>query len=140
MINGIYWDNDAPAFFTLEQMKSEGFGIQVIADVTCDIAPVSSIPSTIKASTIADPVFGFDKVMHEEVAPYHKNTVDMMTIDNLPNEMPRDASTAFGMMFIEHVLPELKNENSKLINKATIAEKGGLGEHYQYLEDYVAGK
>ena len=140
MINGIYWDNHAPPFFTLEQMKSEDFGIQVIADVTCDIAPISSIPATIKASTIADPVFGFDKVMHEEVAPYHKNTVDMMTIDNLPNEMPRDASTAFGMMFIEHVLPELKNENSALIKRATITEKGGLGQHYQYLEDYVSGK
>jgi len=46
MINGIYWDNDAPAFFTAEQMASEDFGIQVISDVTCDIAPVSSIPST----------------------------------------------------------------------------------------------
>jgi len=50
MINGIYWDNDAPAFFSLKEMKSPDFAIKVIADVTCDIAPISSIPSTIKKS------------------------------------------------------------------------------------------
>ncbi|MFK7809074.1 MAG: NAD(P)-dependent oxidoreductase, partial [Saprospiraceae bacterium] len=60
MINGIYWDNEAPAFFTSEDMQQDDFKINVIADVTCDIAPVSSIPSTLKASTIADPVFGYD--------------------------------------------------------------------------------
>lgn len=137
MVNGIYWDNLAPAFFTMEEMQSPDFQIDVIADVTCDIAPVSSIPSTLKASTIAEPVFGFDPKTGEESEPYQEHTIDMMTIDNLPNELPRDASTAFGDMFIEHVLPELKKEKSDMIERATVTENGILGKHFQYLSDYA---
>lgn len=139
MINGIYWDNAAPAFFTVDQMKQEEFGIKVIADVTCDIAPVSSIPSTLRASTIADPVFGFDPATGKETAPFRPDSIDMMTIDNLPNEMPRDASTAFGDMFMEHVLPQLEDPESEMIHSATIAINGDLGSHYEYLRSYLQG-
>lgn len=139
MINGVYWDNKAPAFFTLEDMRSPDFSIQAVADVTCDIAPVSSIPSTIRASTIADPIFGFDPVKEQEVEPHSPNAVDMMTIDNLPSELPRDASEAFGQMFIERVLPELLDPKSEVIERATIARDGKLAGHFSYLENYVKG-
>ncbi|MEL7123801.1 MAG: NAD(P)-dependent oxidoreductase [Bacteroidota bacterium] len=140
MINGIFWDNKAPAFFTKEEMKEETFKIEVIADVTCDIAPISSIPSTLYASTIADPVFGYDPEKEEAVAPYQEEGIDMMTIDNLPNELPRDASRAFGEQFISHILPEFQKVQSDLLDRATIAVDGQLGQHFGYLEDYVAGK
>ncbi len=139
MINGVFWDNSAPAFFTLDEMKTDNFGIKIIADVTCDIAPVSSIPSTIKASTIADPIFGFERFKGKETKPHGKNVVDMMTIDNLPNELPRDASTAFGEMFISNVLNELGNRKSALIEGATIATGRNLGKHFEYLRDYLNG-
>jgi alanine dehydrogenase len=139
-VNGIYWDNDAPAFFTLEQMQSPDFNIKVIADVTCDIAPVTSIPSTIRPTTIADPVFGFDPVTRSETEAFREKSVDMMTVDNLPNELPRDASEAFGDMFIEHVLPELQKENSEMLTKATITTNKDLGTHFEYLRDYLEGK
>ena len=140
MINGIYWDNKAPAFFSLEDCKLPNFNLQVIADVTCDIAPVSSIPTTLFASTIADPVFGFDPKTGKECAAFDKDSIDMMTIDNLPNEMPRDASEAFGKMFIDHVLEELLDPKSEMIEKATVAANGKLGPHFQYLNDYVSEK
>ncbi len=137
MINGIYWDNNAPAFFDRTNLKSPHFQVKVIADVTCDIAPVSSIPTTLKASTIQDPVFGIDKNTVSETTPFLKDTLDMMTIDNLPNELPRDASQAFGNMFIEHVIEELKKSSSTLLEKATICEKGDLTSHFEYLRDYL---
>ena len=138
MINGIYWDNDAPAFFTVDQMAQEDFSIKVIADVTCDIAPVSSIPSTIKASTIADPVFGYDPNTQKEVAPFTESAIDMMTIDNLPNELPRDASTAFGKMFMEHVIPELTGKSGgDMIQRATVAQDRDLGKYFEYLRSYL---
>jgi alanine dehydrogenase len=140
MINGIFWDNQAPAFFNIEQMKSEDFNIKVISDVTCDIAPVSSIPSTLRATTIADPVFGFDPYTGKETTPYTENSIDMMTIDNLPNELPRDASIAFGEMFIDHVFEELNQEYSTILDRATIAIGGKLGPNFQYLHDYVSKK
>jgi saccharopine dehydrogenase (NAD+, L-lysine-forming) len=137
MINGIYWDNEAPAFFTAEEMQEEDFTVQVVADVTCDIAPVSSIPSTLKASTIADPVFGYDPKTQKEIAPYQPQGIDMMTIDNLPNELPRDASKAFGEQFINYILPELLKEDSEVIERATVAANRQLGKHFQYLAAYA---
>jgi len=140
MINGIYWDNAAPAFFSLADMQSTEWTIGVIADVTCDIAPVSSIPSTLRASTIDDPVFGFDPRTGQEIAPYSAEGVDMMTIDNLPNEMPRDASAAFGQQFIDYILPELLQPESDILLRATVAQHGALGPHFTYLQDYLEGK
>lgn len=139
MINGIYWDNAAPAFFTAEEMRSQAFNIQVIADVTCDIAPVSSIPSTLRPSTILHPVYGYDPVTEAETAPYQAHTVDMMAVDNLPNELPRDASKAFGQQFMDYILPELLRPGSKIIERATVAIQGRLGPHFQYLKNYVEG-
>ncbi|HHM21688.1 MAG TPA: hypothetical protein ENJ20_06650 [Bacteroidetes bacterium] len=137
MINGIYWDNRAPAFFTQTEMADPRFHIRVIADVTCDIAPAASIPATLRPTTIANPVFGFDPKTGKEIAPFSPHGIDMMTIDNLPNEMPRDASISFGNQFIEHILPELLKENSPVIERATVADRGVLGKHFQYLNDYV---
>lgn len=137
-INGIYWDSRAPAFFTREAMSEADFKIRVIADVTCDIAPDSSIPATLKASTIADPIFGYDPVENREVEPFQPGIIDMMTIDNLPSELPRDASQAFGEMFLIHVLPELLLPESALVERATIAVDGHLGTHFEYLQNYVA--
>jgi len=138
MINGIYWDNNAPAFFKKEEMKTSEFNIQVIADVTCDIAPASSIPATLRASTIADPVFGYDPLLGKECEPYQKDCIDMMTIDNLPNELPRDASEAFGEQFIEHVFSELVYADaSEVIERASVTVDGELGPHFSYLKDYA---
>lgn len=140
MINGIYWDNNAPAFFTKEEMKSKDFKIKVIADVTCDIAPVSSIPSTLKASTIADPVFGYDPRTEAATKAFQADCIDMMTIDNLPNELPRDASQSFGNQFIECILPELLKDESDILERATVAENGQLGKYFQYLGSYINGE
>lgn len=141
MVNGIYWANEAPAFFTAEDMQQEDFNIRVIADVTCDIAPVASIPSTLYATTIDNPVFGYDPATKASVAPYQSHTVDMMTIDNLPNELPKDASKSFGEQFTEHVIEELLGlKDTGMLERATIAKDGALGSHFQYLQDYVDGE
>ena len=138
MVNGIFWDNKAPAFFSKDEMKADDFNIQVIADVTCDIAPISSIPSTLRASTIADPFFGYDPQSEQETAPFSENSIDMMTIDNLPNELPRDASQSFGEQFMEHIIEELiQMEDSGVIERASVAVNGELGKHYKYLTDFV---
>lgn len=136
-INGIYWDSDAPAFFKQEDMTDPGFHIQVIADVTCDIAPLSSVPSTIRASTIAEPVFGFDPKLGVEIPAGSPEGIDIMSIDNLPSELPRDASRAFGEQFIAHILPEFFKEHSEVLERATIAADGKLTPRYAYLQGYV---
>lgn len=136
MINGIYWDKNAPAFFGLEDIKSPDFRIQVIADIACDIAPEASIPCTVRPSTIEEPVYGFDKNSLQEVDPFMPGAIDIMAVDNLPSELPRDASRAFGSRFIETILPEL-DKQSEMLQRATIARDGRLTVVFSYLEDYV---
>jgi len=135
-INSIFWDPKAPAYFTLQQMATPDFSIGAIADITCDIAPEASVPSTIRPSTIADPVYGFDPESGKEAAPY-SGKIDVMAVDNLPNELPRDASASFGEQFLDNVMPELVLSRSAFLDRATITRSGGLTEQYDYLSDYV---
>jgi saccharopine dehydrogenase (NAD+, L-lysine-forming) len=137
LINGIYWDKRYPVFFTKEEMKEKDFSIKQIADVTCDIAPNASIPSTLRTSSIEEPYYGYDVQKEQIVKPFLPNVVDVMAIDNLPNELPRDASEDFGNMLMSRILPELKKPGSKIIYNATIADKGKLNEPYLYLSDYA---
>ena len=138
MLNGIYWDRRIPVFFTTEDMKHEDFTIRVIADVTCDIAPNSSIPSTIRASSIQQPIYGYDPVLETETQPFKDRCIDVMAVDNLPNELPRDASEDFGNQLISQVWAELNQTDSRMIYEATIALDGDLNKPYEYLRDYVS--
>lgn len=136
-VNGIFWDGKAPAFFTAAEMQSDDFNIKVIGDVTCDIAPAASVPSTLFASSIADPVFGYDPATGDVVAPYSDHAVDVMSIDNLPSELPRDASKAFGAIFVEKILPEFEKGTSNILRRASVTIKGELGPDFQYLREYA---
>ena len=138
MMNGIYWDPKAPVFFSREQMAGPDFHIQTIADITCDIE--GSIPSTVRPSTIMDPFYGFDPVQWQETEPFRQGAVDVMAVDNLPNELPRDASEAFGIMLMKYVWDELFKKQSDMLDRATIARDGRLTPKFEYLHDYVNGK
>ena len=137
-IAGAFWDHRAPALFSREDMLQEDFSIRVIADITCDIE--GSIPSTKQPSTIADPVYDYD-AQHDQVADtlYQNPTyVSVMAVDNLPSELPRDASESFGENLLEYVLPSLLGDSDQsIIERATITRAGQLTQEYQYLQDFV---
>jgi alanine dehydrogenase len=138
LINAIYWDEKIPIHFTLDQMKSPDFNIQVIADITCDIN--GSIPSTVESTTIDNPVYGWDRQKELKTEPFLPETVDMMTIGNLPCELPKDASEEFGELFCKYILPAFVNNDSEgILKRATITEAGHLTPNFSYLSDYVSG-
>lgn len=137
LISAAYWDPNAPVLFTRDEMLNGSFKISVIADVTCDIE--GSIPSTLRASSIEDPFYGYNpETGKEELAFVDPKNVSVMAVDNLPCELPKDASIDFGNNLIDKVLPYLVGEDSKnILAKATIAENGKLTEKYKYLEEWV---
>ncbi len=140
-INAILWKDEAPAFFTVDQMADPAFRIRTIGDITCDIAPRSSVPSTIRPSSIQDPVYGFDPKTGKETEPYLDQVIDVMAIDNLPSELPRDAATAFGAAILEYVLPDLiADRPSPMIERAMITKGGQLTERFSYLQGFVEGQ
>ena len=121
-------------------MYKDDFDIKVIADITCDIE--GSIPSTKKPSTIDDPIYDYNPSDDEIEQPLtDEGNITVMAVDNLPCELPRDASQSFGDQFLENVVEHLLGKDDKgIINRATITEGGALTEKYGYLQDYVDGK
>ena len=88
-------------------------------------------------STIAEPVYGVDRTTLQKTAPYIPNSVDIMAVGNLPNELPRDASRYFGEQLIKYVLEDMAKGGSPILERATILKKGQLTEEYSYLKEYA---
>lgn len=139
LMAGAYWNPKAPVLFTKEDMQSTAFKIQVIADITCDIN--GSVPSTLRATSISDPLYDYDPFTHsEKPALSDGKHITVMAIDNLPCELPRSASEEFGRDLIDRILKPLFGEDSEgVIERATIARNGALSPHFDYLKDYVEG-
>lgn len=138
LMNGVYWDKKIPRLFEMEDIQDPGFRISVIADITCD--ENGSVPCNLGSSTIADPVYGVDKATRQRCAAYLplNQSIDVMAVDNLPNELPRDASKYFGVFLMSYVLPDLiHQQRTGVITRATICENGKLTPAYDYLADYA---
>jgi saccharopine dehydrogenase (NAD+, L-lysine forming) len=134
-----FWDPASPVFMTPSDMREPEFHMRVIADVSCDIR--EPIPSTLRASTIADPFYGYDPQTERETGPLDLNGITVMAVDNLPGELPRDASVDFGNMLMEKVLPSvIHGDKEGIIERATIVRNGDLTERFIYLEDYLKGR
>ena len=136
LMNGIYWAADVPRLFSMEDLKSPDFKIQTIADITDD--KHGSIPCNLGDATIQDPVYGVNKLTGEQTAPYIQDSVDIMAVGNLPNELPRDASRYFGEQLIKYILDDIRKGGSSIIDRATILQDGQLTEPFSYLADYAA--
>ncbi len=137
-IAGHFYGNKAPYLFTREDAKHSDFNINLIADISCDIdGPVAS---TLRASTIAEPFYGYHPETESEVAFNADGAITVMAVDNLPCELPKDASEGFGDMFLEHVIPAFFNNDADgVLERAKITENGKLTEHFSYLQPYVDG-
>ena len=135
LMNGVYWDKNVPRLFEKEDVKSENFIIQTIADITDDAN--GSVPINVGDQTIEDPVYGINRGTLHKTAPYLPGSIDIMAVGNLPNELPRDASRYFGEQLIKYILDDVVKGGSEIIEKATIAKGGELTEYYEYLRDYV---
>ncbi|NEN23362.1 alanine dehydrogenase [Cryomorpha ignava] len=134
-----YWDQDAPFLFSREDAKDIWFRIKVVADISCDIdGPVAS---TLRPSTISNPLYGYDPVAESETGFMNPRAIGVMAVDNLPCELPKDASEDFGRELIKNIFPELiGKKKSAVIQRATQTTlEGELAEDYKYLNDYVTG-
>ena len=140
LISAAYWDPRAPLLFSLEDARSSDFRISVIADITCDIN--GSVPVTRRTSTITEPFYDFNPCTSGLEEPFSDpGNITVMAVDNLPCEIPEDASFDFGNSLIEKVLPCLLNsDKDRIIERATISRDGALMERFAYLQDFIEGK
>lgn len=137
-IAGHFYGNDAPYILTQEMLKANDCNIKVVADISCDVN--GPIACTLKAATIAEPIFGYLPSEHKEVDIFHPAAIVVMSVDNLPCELPKDASDGFGEMFMKHVIPAFfNNDKDGILERAKMTENGKLTQRFQYLQDFVDG-
>ncbi|MBK5213879.1 MAG: alanine dehydrogenase [Flavobacteriaceae bacterium] len=141
---GHFYGNGAPYLFTREDAKSADFKINLVADISCDVD--GPIACTLRASTIANPFYGYDPKTESETTFNAKGAITVMAVDNLPCELPKDASEGFGEMFLENVIPAFFNgDKDGILQRAQITTKdalpagrqGKLTSRFAYLKDYV---
>jgi alanine dehydrogenase len=138
-IAGHFYGNGAPKFYTKEDVNSPEFKIKVVADISCDVN--GPIATTIRASTIADPIYGYNPQTASEMDYKDDSAIAVMAVDNLPCELPKDASEGFGKQFLQHVIPAFYNGDANgILQRAKITENRKLTERFAYLQDYVDGK
>lgn len=137
-IAGHFYGDGAPYLYTRNDVKSPDFNIKVVADVSCDVdGPVAT---TLRASTIAEPIYGYDPQTEQEVDFKNKNAITVMAVDNLPCELPQDASEGFGDMFLKAVIPAFFNNDADgVLERAKMTQNAKLTSNFAYLQEYVDG-
>jgi alanine dehydrogenase len=121
----------------LEKCCNQKIVKKVVGDISCDInGPVAC---TLRSSTIAEPFYGYLPSDDKEVDVFHPAAIVVMAVDNLPCELPKDASEGFGSMFMEYVIPAF-NDKEGVLARAKMTENGKLTPRFSYLQDFVDGK
>ncbi|MBF4465375.1 NAD(P)-dependent oxidoreductase [Flavobacterium sp. LC2016-12] len=136
---GHFYDNAAPMILTQEMLNASDCKLRVVADISCDVN--GPIACTLRSSTIEEPIYGYFPLENKEVDVFHPAAIVVMAVDNLPCEIPKDASEGFGEQFMEHVIPAFFNgDKDGILQRAKITDKGKLTPRFAYLQDYVDGK
>lgn len=100
LVNGIYWDHRFPRLLTAEQLKdSPTRNLAAIADISCDIG--GSIQFLEKATTIDDPFVVYNPSSGTTTTDLNDDGVLLLAVDNLPAELPREASGHFSSALVD---------------------------------------
>ena len=134
-----FWSNKSPIILSQDDLNQPNRKLSVVADISCDIA--GPIACTLRPSKINDPIFGYDPLTGNEVNFKEMGAIAVMAVDNLPCELPKDASDDFGNELIKHVLPALLREDPyAIMERASETNSSGeLTEGFSYLQEYADG-
>lgn len=149
LVNCIYWEERYPRLVTLEQLRALAAAgsprLGVIGDITCDIG--GSIEATVRATDQTAPVFVYDPASGSATDGCTGPGVAIMAVDNLPAELPREASESFSAA-LAPLIPALVNADysgplqaSRLpapLRQAVIVYRGELTPDYAYLSRHLS--
>ena len=141
-----YWTDKYPRHLTVADMQANSERLPaVIGDISCDI--LGSLMCTQKISDIDNPAYTYLPATDSIVDGIQADGVAVMAIDNLPCELPLDASRHFSKRLLDYVPQIMKMDSSKSLEKsglgpelvpATITYNGKLTDKYQYLVEYIS--
>ena len=149
LVNGIYWTEDYPRLVTRRYLR-ELFDrraaprLRVIGDISCDTE--GAIECNLRATNPGNPVYVYDPFTQEAHDGYTGRGVVVLAVDNLPAELPREASTHFSKTLFPFVPTIAKADYaarlsesglSPAVRRAVIAWRGELAPDYTYLNEFL---
>ena len=149
LMNTIYWEERYPRLVTKKWAKTAWGGgrsprLQVIGDISCDIG--GSIELTQKSPTPDNPCYVYEAATGELKDGVAGDGPVVMSVDNLPCELPREASQHFSTVLREMV-PALATADfgrdlagldlPPHLKKAVIAHRGELAPAFTYLKEVL---
>jgi len=147
LANCIYWDTPYPRLITLDEIKAHYKSdktLMVAGDISCDID--GAIQFNTGSTLSPDPVYIYDINSGKRIMGFEGEGPVVMAIDNLPTELPRESSQAFGEALIPYIYAmgvcdySVDLDDLDLpaeIKRAVIAHGGELTPEFKYLEEFL---
>lgn len=145
LLQGAYWDERYPKQLPLSLIAERAEDLPlVIGDISCDID--GTLESTIRATTITEPVYTFNAKTLTGEREITFNGPAVMSIDNLPCELPADTSDEFSNLLMKHVRCLVELDLSKSFKECSLSEelkrgtlvyKGELTPPFRYLKRFL---
>ncbi|XP_016068856.1 PREDICTED: alpha-aminoadipic semialdehyde synthase, mitochondrial isoform X2 [Miniopterus natalensis] len=158
LINGIYWEQNSPRLLTRQDLqsllapgKSSIVGVEgcpalphklvAICDISADTE--GSIEFMTECTTIDHPFCMYDADQHIIHDSVEGSGILMCSIDNLPAQLPIEATECFGDMlypYVEEMIlsdatQPLESQNfSPVVRDAVITSNGVLTDKYKYIQ------
>ncbi len=148
LMNCIYWDERYPRLLTnqllKEQIHLDSFRLHIVGDISVDVN--GAIQPTYKVTTPEQPVYVYNPDTGSYVEGYTGDGLAIMAVDNLPCELPKDASNAFSEV-LWHFIPDILHADYTVpfeylnlppeIKNAVILYRGQLTPSYRYINNFL---
>jgi alpha-aminoadipic semialdehyde synthase len=142
----MYWDSKYPRLISKQQLKQHmdsGHNKFIgVADITCDLQ--GSVEFLDYITSIQNPFFIYDPDTDSSYSDLASPGVLMMGVDNLPSELPVDASAHFGQQLVPFLkvlsesdgsLPfDQQNDLPASLKHAVITAGGSLTPNFAYIQ------
>jgi alpha-aminoadipic semialdehyde synthase len=149
LFNASFWDTPYPRHVTKENLKKLYSGtnnpsLRVIGDISCDVD--GGIECTVKATDPGNPVYVYEPQSDTILDGVSGNGPVIMAVDNLPSELPKDASIYFSSVLRDFIPALVKTDFSVkfdnldlpyALKKAVIVHNGELTDDYSDLKKYL---
>lgn len=151
LVNGIYWQPGHPRLVTRDDVAGLwGAGtpkLKVIADLSCDLE--GGVEVNVKITDSGAPLYVYEPATGQARMGVEGHGPVVLAVDNLPCELPRDASEHFGDALFPYLGPlavadyrapfERLDLPPELLG-AVIAHRGELTPSFRYLEAALAAQ
>ncbi len=147
LVNATYWETRYPKFVTWDNLhelfsREANPRLSAIADITCDVN--GSVECNVKSTGSGMPAYRVFPLQRTTEDGHVGDGIILLAVDNLPAELPKDASEFFSRNLMPFVPGIMKADFDKPlhesglpdeIKRAVIVYNGTLTKDFEYLKE-----